>query len=85
MAYLTVNLHDLKPVVRLEPEYRHGNPIRVQLSPQVYVALSVADASALAGDLQKALAELAAIPPADPILRGNADLVSEHASLGKAA
>jgi len=85
MAYLSTNLHDLKPVVRLEPEYRHGNPIRVQLSPQVYVALNVEDASALVRDLQKALADLAAMPPADLILRGNADLVSEHASLGKAA
>lgn len=84
MAYLALNLHDLKPVVRLEPQYRHG-PIRVQLSPQVYVALNVADASALVRDLQKALADLAAIPPADPILRGNADLVSEHGSLGRAA
>lgn len=85
MAYLTLNLHDLKPVVQLEPQFRHGHAISIQLSPTVRLAMSVADAAQLADDLKRALQQLSEIPAPDPILRNNEDLVSEHASLGRAA
>lgn len=83
MAYAFIHLADLAPVVKAQPGHMH--PICVKLSPTVHAGFTVDEAMALARDLQMAAGALQKLAEPDPILRGNADLVSEHGSLGKAA